>query len=165
MAQRGQTFLAREQAWRCSVCLQLLCSGGVQSLGSAGGGVGGQQHFPDTILGKTISNQHRAVLLLLYVFTPCSHVKVFTPLCSSNSFSILTVLVLRLFPCVPACRRLLFWLKIGALQYAILKTVLSIFSIVLWTNGNFDLSDVSKFFISEKCTHTTWSQKHVVASL
>lgn len=40
-------------------------------------------------------------------------------------------------------RRLLFWLKVGALQYAILKTVLSIVAVVLWTNGNFDLSDVS----------------------
>ncbi|TNM84918.1 organic solute transporter subunit alpha-like [Takifugu flavidus] len=45
-------------------------------------------------------------------------------------------------PHVPMSRRLLFWLKIGALQYAILKTVLSIVCIVLWTNGNFDLSDL-----------------------
>lgn len=37
---------------------------------------------------------------------------------------------------------MLFWLKVGALQYAVLKTVLSILSIVLWTNGNFDLSDL-----------------------
>lgn len=43
----------------------------------------------------------------------------------------------------PSLRRFLFWLKLGALQYAILKTVLSVLSIVLWTNGNFDLSDVS----------------------
>lgn len=40
-------------------------------------------------------------------------------------------------------RRLLFWLKVGALQYAILKTALSVLCVVLWTNGNFDLSDVS----------------------
>ncbi|XP_041658116.1 organic solute transporter subunit alpha-like [Cheilinus undulatus] len=45
-------------------------------------------------------------------------------------------------PRVPMTRRLLFWLKIGALQYAILKTVLSVVSVVLWTNGNFDLSDL-----------------------
>ncbi|XP_077361309.1 organic solute transporter subunit alpha-like isoform X2 [Festucalex cinctus] len=37
---------------------------------------------------------------------------------------------------------MLFLLKLGALQYAILKTVLSVLSIVLWTNGNFDLSDL-----------------------
>ncbi|XP_030638929.1 organic solute transporter subunit alpha-like [Chanos chanos] len=45
-------------------------------------------------------------------------------------------------PFVPVTRRLLFWLKVGSLQYAILKTALSVFSIVLWTNGNFDLSDL-----------------------
>lgn len=44
---------------------------------------------------------------------------------------------------LPFIRRLFFWLKVGALQYAVLKTVLSVFSVVLWTNGNFDLSDVS----------------------
>ncbi|XP_037604883.1 organic solute transporter subunit alpha-like [Sebastes umbrosus] len=45
-------------------------------------------------------------------------------------------------PRVPMSRRLLFFLKLGALQYAILKTVLSVLAIVLWTNGNFDLSDL-----------------------
>lgn len=45
-------------------------------------------------------------------------------------------------PLVPMSRRLLFILKLGALQYAILKTVLSVLSIILWTNGNFDLSDL-----------------------
>uniref|UniRef100_H3CXC6 Organic solute transporter subunit alpha n=1 Tax=Tetraodon nigroviridis TaxID=99883 RepID=H3CXC6_TETNG len=47
----------------------------------------------------------------------------------------------RCLPLVPMSRRMLFWLKIGSLQYAILKTALSVFSIVLWTNGNFDLSN------------------------
>ncbi|XP_070773997.1 organic solute transporter subunit alpha-like [Enoplosus armatus] len=45
-------------------------------------------------------------------------------------------------PHVPISRRLLFWLKLGALQYAILKTAASVLSIILWTNGNFDLSDL-----------------------
>ncbi|XP_068572573.1 organic solute transporter subunit alpha-like [Cebidichthys violaceus] len=45
-------------------------------------------------------------------------------------------------PRVPMSRRLLFFLKLGVLQYAILKTVLSLLSIVLWTNGNFDLADL-----------------------
>ena len=40
-------------------------------------------------------------------------------------------------------RRLIFWMKAGTLQYAILKTAMSILSIILWTNGNFDPSDVS----------------------
>ncbi|XP_056141464.1 organic solute transporter subunit alpha-like [Lampris incognitus] len=45
-------------------------------------------------------------------------------------------------PLVPMTRRMLFLMKLGALQYAILKTVLSVLSIILWTNGNFDLSDL-----------------------
>ncbi|KAM3869198.1 organic solute transporter subunit alpha-like [Diretmus argenteus] len=45
-------------------------------------------------------------------------------------------------PRVPMTQRMIFWLKLGSLQYAILKTVLSILSIILWTNGNFDLADL-----------------------
>uniref|UniRef100_A0A673WB18 Organic solute transporter subunit alpha-like n=1 Tax=Salmo trutta TaxID=8032 RepID=A0A673WB18_SALTR len=45
-------------------------------------------------------------------------------------------------PRVPVTRRMFFLLKLGALQYAILKTLLSILSIILWTNGNFDTSDL-----------------------
>uniref|UniRef100_A0A3Q0QUA8 Organic solute transporter subunit alpha-like n=1 Tax=Amphilophus citrinellus TaxID=61819 RepID=A0A3Q0QUA8_AMPCI len=45
-------------------------------------------------------------------------------------------------PQVPMSRRMLFLLKLGALQYAILKTVLSVLAVILWTNGNFDLSDL-----------------------
>ncbi|KAF6728809.1 Organic solute transporter subunit alpha [Oryzias melastigma] len=46
-------------------------------------------------------------------------------------------------PWVPMSRRMLFILKLGALQYALLKTALTILSIVLWTNGNFDLAELS----------------------
>ncbi|KAK0153660.1 Organic solute transporter subunit alpha [Merluccius polli] len=45
-------------------------------------------------------------------------------------------------PRVPLTRRMIFWMKVGALQYAILKTALSILSIILWCNGNFDPSDL-----------------------
>ncbi|KAF3706483.1 Organic solute transporter subunit alpha [Channa argus] len=45
-------------------------------------------------------------------------------------------------PRVPMSRRMFFLLKLGALQYAILKTALSVLAIILWTNGNFDLSDL-----------------------
>ncbi|XP_033834332.1 organic solute transporter subunit alpha-like [Periophthalmus magnuspinnatus] len=45
-------------------------------------------------------------------------------------------------PRVPMSRRMLFLMKLGALQYAILKTVFSIVSIILWTNGNFDLTNL-----------------------
>ncbi|PWA22873.1 hypothetical protein CCH79_00001921 [Gambusia affinis] len=44
--------------------------------------------------------------------------------------------------CCACCPRMLFLLKLGAIQYAILKTVLSILSVVLWTNGTFDLADL-----------------------
>nr|XP_020454657.1 organic solute transporter subunit alpha-like [Monopterus albus] len=45
-------------------------------------------------------------------------------------------------PRVPMSRRMFFLLKLGALQYAILKTALSVLSVILWTNGNFSLSDL-----------------------
>ncbi|XP_028840311.1 organic solute transporter subunit alpha-like [Denticeps clupeoides] len=48
-------------------------------------------------------------------------------------------------PCLPrvrVTRRIIFLLKLGSLQYALLKPILSIFSIILWANGNFDLSDL-----------------------
>lgn len=51
-------------------------------------------------------------------------------------------------------RRTLFLLKLGSLQYAIMKTVLCVLSIVLWTNGNFDPSDVSNVLPSTFCEIT-----------
>ncbi|CAL8365155.1 unnamed protein product [Lota lota] len=45
-------------------------------------------------------------------------------------------------PRVPLTRRMIFWMKLGTLQYAILKTAMSILSVILWTNGNFDPSDL-----------------------
>lgn len=46
-------------------------------------------------------------------------------------------------PNVPITRRSLFILKLGSYQFALMKLVLTILSIVLWTNGNFSLSNVS----------------------
>ncbi|CAG5895865.1 unnamed protein product, partial [Menidia menidia] len=48
-------------------------------------------------------------------------------------------------PCLPhvaITRRSLFLLKLGSFQFALMKIVFTILSIVLWTNGNFDLSDM-----------------------
>uniref|UniRef100_A0A4W4F0E2 Organic solute transporter subunit alpha n=1 Tax=Electrophorus electricus TaxID=8005 RepID=A0A4W4F0E2_ELEEL len=45
-------------------------------------------------------------------------------------------------PMVPITRRSLFMLKLGAFQFAILKIVFTILSIILWTNGNFDVADM-----------------------
>ncbi|KAI4898578.1 hypothetical protein NFI96_033232 [Prochilodus magdalenae] len=50
-------------------------------------------------------------------------------------------------PCLPPVavnRRNLFLLKLGSFQFAILKVIFTILSIVLWTNGNYDVADVRK---------------------
>lgn len=49
-------------------------------------------------------------------------------------------------------RRMLFLMKLGSLQYAIMKTVFSVFCIGLWTNGIFDPTNVCK--VITQCTHT-----------
>ncbi|XP_041669586.1 organic solute transporter subunit alpha [Cheilinus undulatus] len=49
-------------------------------------------------------------------------------------------------PCLPhvaITRRSLFLLKLGSFQFALLKPVFTILSIVLWTNGTFDLADLN----------------------
>ncbi|XP_070709209.1 organic solute transporter subunit alpha [Pempheris klunzingeri] len=46
-------------------------------------------------------------------------------------------------PYVAITRRSLFLLKLGTFQFAVLKIVFTILSIVLYTNGNFDLADLS----------------------
>ncbi|KAL4624873.1 organic solute transporter subunit alpha-like [Arapaima gigas] len=49
-------------------------------------------------------------------------------------------------PCLPPAgitRRTLFLLKLGSYQFALLKTIFSIFSIVLWTNKIFNPEDAS----------------------
>ncbi|XP_076014334.1 organic solute transporter subunit alpha isoform X2 [Genypterus blacodes] len=45
-------------------------------------------------------------------------------------------------PHVAITRRSLFLLKLGSFQFALLKIVFTILSIVLWTNGTFDLADL-----------------------
>lgn len=55
------------------------------------------------------------------------------------------VLLLGYLLCLrPKSRRSLFLLKLGSFQFAVLKIVFTILSIVLYTNGLFDLSDVSR---------------------
>lgn len=46
-------------------------------------------------------------------------------------------------PHVAITRRSLFLLKLGSFQFAVLKIVFTILSIVLWTNGTFDVADMS----------------------
>lgn len=66
--------------------------------------------------------------------------------CEKQSFKISTGPCCCCCPClpnVPITRRSLFILKLGSYQFALMKLVFTILSIVLWTNGNFNLSDVS----------------------
>ncbi|XP_020781350.1 organic solute transporter subunit alpha [Boleophthalmus pectinirostris] len=49
-------------------------------------------------------------------------------------------------PCLPhvaITRRTLFLLKLGSFQFAVLKIALTVLSIVLWTDGTFDLADLT----------------------
>ncbi|MEQ2187849.1 hypothetical protein GOODEAATRI_008839, partial [Goodea atripinnis] len=49
-------------------------------------------------------------------------------------------------PCLPhvaITRRTLFLLKLGSFQFALLKLIFTLLSIILWTNNNFNLEDVS----------------------
>ncbi|KFV94035.1 Organic solute transporter subunit alpha, partial [Fulmarus glacialis] len=46
-------------------------------------------------------------------------------------------------PRVRITRRTLFWLKLGTFQFAFLRPVLMFLSIVLWTNGNYTLYNLS----------------------
>ncbi|XP_063063467.1 organic solute transporter subunit alpha [Engraulis encrasicolus] len=46
-------------------------------------------------------------------------------------------------PRVPVTRRSLFMLKLGSFQFALLKMIFTIISIVLWTNGNYDVADLN----------------------
>ncbi|KAJ8347851.1 hypothetical protein SKAU_G00264400 [Synaphobranchus kaupii] len=79
----------------------------------------------------------------------------FTDMTSGSYFAIVVykflILMLEEWPCccccpclphAPVTRRTLFLLKFGSLQFALLKTIFTIISIVLWANGNFDLSDL-----------------------
>lgn len=53
-------------------------------------------------------------------------------------------------------RRTLFLLKLGSFQFAVLKIVFTILSIVLYTNGTFDLSDVSsECFVAIACVNVS----------
>ncbi|XP_076869445.1 organic solute transporter subunit alpha [Brachyhypopomus gauderio] len=46
-------------------------------------------------------------------------------------------------PLVPITRRSLFIMKLGAFQFAFLKTVFTILSTILWTNGDYDPADMA----------------------
>lgn len=63
------------------------------------------------------------------------------------------------------CRRTLFLLKLGSFQFAVLKLVFTILSIVLYTNGTFDLSDVSRKWHSIVSIISLFTLKGIIKSL
>ncbi|KAG7484360.1 hypothetical protein MATL_G00048370 [Megalops atlanticus] len=82
---------------------------------------------------------------LILMLQECGGDEEFLRRCGKGRFRISTGPCCCCCPClphVPITRRTLFLLKLGSLQFAVLKTVFTILSIVLWTNGNFDLSDL-----------------------
>uniref|UniRef100_A0A4W4GXS5 Organic solute transporter subunit alpha n=1 Tax=Electrophorus electricus TaxID=8005 RepID=A0A4W4GXS5_ELEEL len=107
-----------------------------------------------TMFTDMTSNSYFAVVIykvLILMLEECGGDEAFLRYSESQMFRINTgpcCCCCLCLPRVPVTRQMLFLLKLGSLQYAIMKTVLSIFSVVLWTNGNFDLSDVSAIWIN-----------------
>ncbi|KAI1903144.1 hypothetical protein AGOR_G00024190 [Albula goreensis] len=82
---------------------------------------------------------------LILMLEECGGDEEFLRRCGGNKMRISTgpcCCCCRCLPSVTVTRRTLFLLKLGSLQFAVLKTVFTVISIVLWTNGNFDLSDL-----------------------
>ncbi|XP_062868209.1 organic solute transporter subunit alpha-like [Trichomycterus rosablanca] len=101
-----------------------------------------------TMFTDMTSNSYFAVVVykvLILMIEECGGEKAFLKYSAAHTFKINTGPCCCYCACLPRVhitRRMLFLLKLGSLQYAIMKTVLSIFAVVLWTNGNFDLSDL-----------------------
>ncbi|MCI4391632.1 hypothetical protein PGIGA_G00136710 [Pangasianodon gigas] len=82
---------------------------------------------------------------LILMIEECGGDEAFLKRSANETFKISTGPCCCCCPClprVPITRRSLFMLKLGSFQFALLKMVFTILSIVLWTNGNFDVTDV-----------------------
>ncbi|XP_053505201.1 organic solute transporter subunit alpha-like [Ictalurus furcatus] len=101
-----------------------------------------------TMFTDMTSNSYFAIVIykfLILMLEECGGDEAFLRYSAKKTFRISTGPCCCCCPClprVPITRRMLFLLKLGALQYAIMKTALSVFCIVLWTNGIFDLTDL-----------------------
>ncbi|XP_048851277.1 organic solute transporter subunit alpha-like [Brienomyrus brachyistius] len=83
--------------------------------------------------------------ILVLLLAECGGDEEFLQRCGNNRLRISTgpcCCCCRCLPHVLLTRRVLFLLKLGSFQYALMKTVCTVLAIVLWTNGNFDLSDL-----------------------
>ncbi|KAI4876260.1 hypothetical protein NFI96_032997, partial [Prochilodus magdalenae] len=102
-----------------------------------------------TMFTDFTSNSYFAIVIykfLILLFEECGGEEVFLRSSANKTIRISTGPCCCCCPCLPRkpiTRRLLFLLKLGTLQYAVLKTALSILSVALWANGDFDVSTVS----------------------
>ncbi|KAF7697297.1 organic solute transporter subunit alpha-like [Silurus meridionalis] len=101
-----------------------------------------------TMITDMTSNSYFAIVIykvLILLLEECGGEKAFLKYSENETFKISTGPCCCCCPCLPRAsitRRTLFLMKLGSLQYAIMKTVLSVFSIVLWTNGIFDVTNL-----------------------
>lgn len=82
---------------------------------------------------------------LILMIEECGGDEAFLKRSANKTFRISTGPCCCCCPCLPNVqvnRRSLFMLKLGAFQFAILKVVFTILSIILWTNGNYDVADL-----------------------
>ncbi|KAF5893309.1 organic solute transporter subunit alpha-like, partial [Clarias magur] len=82
---------------------------------------------------------------LILMIEECGGDQVFLKHESNNTFRISTGPCCCCCPClprVPITRRSLFMLKLGSFQFALLKVVFTILSIVLWTNKKYEPTDM-----------------------
>ncbi|XP_060755714.1 organic solute transporter subunit alpha [Neoarius graeffei] len=82
---------------------------------------------------------------LIMMIEECGGDEVFLKSSVNKTFRIRTGPCCCCCPClpqVPITRRSLFMLKLGSFQFAVLKMVFTILSIILWTNKNFDVADM-----------------------
>ncbi|KAG7317505.1 hypothetical protein KOW79_018540 [Hemibagrus wyckioides] len=83
---------------------------------------------------------------LILMIEECGGDEIFLRQSENKTFRISTGPCCCCCPClpqVPITRRSLFMLKLGSFQFALLKVVFTILSIVLWTNKNYDVADMT----------------------
>ncbi|KAL6470250.1 hypothetical protein MHYP_G00213690 [Metynnis hypsauchen] len=111
-----------------------------------------------TMFADMTSNSYFAIVIykfLILLFEECGGEEAFLRYSEKKTIKVSTGPCCCCCPCLPPVsitRRLLFLLKLGSLQYAILRPVFSIFSVALWANGNFDISTVRIMFMHVRNT-------------
>ncbi|GAA6093932.1 organic solute transporter subunit alpha-like [Tachysurus ichikawai] len=102
-----------------------------------------------TMFTDMTSNSYFAVVIykiLILMLEECGGDEAFLRYSVKKTFWISTGPCCCCCPClprVPITRRVLFLLKLGSLQYAIMKPALSVLSVILWTNGIYDPNDLN----------------------